>query len=54
MINLSDRLDSEEDEVEFDESKPVNEQLRECLKEVTTKTGKTLKRRTLSVLVSNL
>ena len=51
-VLLSDRLDSEEDEVEFDESKPLNDQLRDSLKEVTAKSGKIRKARRLAHLVS--
>ena len=49
---FSDRLDSEEDEVEFDESKPLSESIRNCLREATTKSGKIRKARKLAHLGS--
>jgi hypothetical protein len=52
-FSFSDRLDSEEEEVEFDDSKPWNESIRDCLKEVTSKSGKVRKARKLAHLVSD-
>ena len=49
---VSDRLDSEEDDVEFDESKPLSESIRSCLREVTTKSGKIRKARKLAHLAA--
>jgi hypothetical protein len=51
---VSDRLDSEEEEVEFDDSKPWNESIRDCLKEVTSKSGKVRKARKLAHLVRSI
>jgi hypothetical protein len=53
LVPLSDRLDSEEDDVEIDPGRPLNEAIRDCLKEVTSKAGKVRKARKLSYLVSS-
>jgi hypothetical protein len=53
LVPFSDRLDSEEDDVEIDPGRPLNEAIRDCLKEVTSKAGKVRKARKLSYLVSS-
>ena len=52
LFAFPDRLDSEEDDVEFDPGRSLSDSIRECLKEVTTKAGKVRKARKLSYLVS--
>ena len=51
-VFVPDRLDSEEDEIEFDSSRPLNDSIRECLKEVISKNGKVRKAKRLAYLVS--
>ena len=53
-VCLSDRLDSEEDEVEFDPGRSLSDSIRDCLKEVTSKAGKVRKARKLSYLVCRI